>query len=151
MMRGTGVPEAMADAFVRTRGELAARLVAALHAAEAAGGDVRGKQSACLLVAAPDAAPWERAYDVRVDDHVDPLSELERLVTLHRAYRRGDPANNELRFWRALELAREGKETDARVLLQPVLAEHDGWALLLARLAAAGRADAATVDRLLAP
>jgi uncharacterized Ntn-hydrolase superfamily protein len=151
MMRDTGVPEAMGQAFTSATGDLAARLLAALDAAEAAGGDIRGRQSACLLVAAADAKPWERVYDVRVDDHTDPLGELARLVALHRAYREGEPVNNELKFWRALELAAEGKDDEARELLAPVLAEHDGWAALLHRLPAVGSTDDDTVQRLLAP
>jgi uncharacterized Ntn-hydrolase superfamily protein len=151
MMRDTGVPEAMADAFTGTTGELSGRLLAALHAAEAAGGDIRGRQSACLLVASPDAKPWERAYDVRVDDHADPLGELDRMVALHRAYRDGVPVNNELMFWRAIELAAAGKADDARSLIAPPLAEHDGWAILLRRLSATGRVDDAIVERLLSP
>jgi len=151
MMRDKGVPEAMGDAFTSASGDLAARLLAALDAAEAAGGDIRGKQSACLLVAAADAKPWERTYDVRVDDHTDPLGELARLMALHRAYLEGRPVNNELRFWHALELARSGKEDEARELLVPVLAEHDGWAALLQRLPDTNRIDAGLVQRLLAP
>jgi uncharacterized Ntn-hydrolase superfamily protein len=151
MMRDTGVPEAMGAAFTAATGDLAWRLLAALQAAEAAGGDVRGRQSACLLVASAEAKPWERAYDVRVDDHTDPLGELARLVDLHRAYRDGVPVNNELRFWKALELAGEGNDDAAHDLLAPVLAEHDGWALLLRRLPASGVVDAETVERLLAP
>lgn len=149
MMRDRGVPEAMAAAFSRAAGELSDRLLAALYAAEAAGGDIRGRQSACLLVASADAKPWERAYDVRVDDHAEPLDELSRLVALHRAYRDGKAVNSELRFWRALELAGEGRVDEARALLAPVLTEHDGWALLLRRLPAVGHADQATIDVLL--
>ena len=149
MMRDTGVPEAMAEAFAAADGDLAARLLAALHAAEAAGGDIRGKQSACLLVASAGAKPWERAYDVRVDDHPEPLDELSRLVGLHRAYRDGEAVNNELRFRRALELAGEGDVSAARKLLTPVLAEHDGWAILLRRLPATGQVEQDTVTKLL--
>ncbi|MEY2568801.1 MAG: hypothetical protein QOE35_3330 [Actinomycetota bacterium] len=150
MMRGTGVPEAMAEAFSSTGGELSDRLLASLYAAEAAGGDIRGRQSACLLIASPDGQPWERAYDVRVDDHAEPLDELARLVALHRAYRDGEACNNELRFWRALALAGEGNVDEARALLAPVWAEHDGWAALLLRLPAAGLVSDDVV-RLLAP
>jgi uncharacterized Ntn-hydrolase superfamily protein len=151
MMRSTGVPQAMGASFTETTGDLACRLLAALVAAEAAGGEVCGRQSACLLVVAATGEPWERSYDVRVDDHADPLRELARLVDLHRAYREGVPANNELRFWRGLALAGEGNDDEARELLGPVLAEHDGWALLLHGLPAAGIADDDVVQRLLAP
>ena len=151
MMRDAGVPDAMAEAFTATGGDLAARLLAALHAAEAAGGDIRGRQSACLLVAAAEADPWVRSYDVRVDDHAEPLDELSRLVTLHRAYREGEAVNDELCFWRALEMAGKDDFDGARALLGPVLAAHDGWSVLLRRLPAAGLVDDRIVDRLLAP
>ena len=73
------------------------------------------------------------------------------MVALHRAYREGRPVNNELMFWHSLALAGEGKDADARALLAPVLAEHDGWVELLRRLPVTGTVDADTVRRLLAP
>jgi hypothetical protein len=90
-MARPGVPEAMAAAFVNGSGDLAARLLGALDAAQAAGGDLRGQQGAGLIVVAGERA--ERAghgvvVDVRVDDHPLPLQELRRLTELARAYRR---------------------------------------------------------------
>jgi uncharacterized Ntn-hydrolase superfamily protein len=85
----------MARAFEASRGELADRLVAALLAAEAEGGDIRGKQSAALLVVSSERTqnPWEgRIYDLRVDDHHDPLAELQRLLSVARCYRHGRAA-----------------------------------------------------------
>jgi uncharacterized Ntn-hydrolase superfamily protein len=79
---------AMAKTFRETRGDLAERLLAALDAAQAVGGDIRGRQSAALMVVSGrrDDKPWERIFDVRVDDHAEPLKELRRLVALQRAY-----------------------------------------------------------------
>lgn len=80
---------AMAKAFQETRGDLADRLLAALDAAQAVGGDIRGRQSAALIVVAgkPTGKPWaDRVFDLRVDDHPEPLKELRRLVALNRAY-----------------------------------------------------------------
>lgn len=89
LMANETVWPAMAKAFSQTSGDLATRMLAALDAAEAAGGDIRGKQSAALVVvsAAGTGKPWQdRIFDVRVDDHETPLIELRRLVAIHRAY-----------------------------------------------------------------
>ncbi len=79
---------AMSKAFQESRGELADRMLAALDAAQAAGGDIRGRQSAVLIVVSGNRSdrPWERIFDLRVEDHADPLKELRRLVALQRAY-----------------------------------------------------------------
>ncbi|HYE25862.1 MAG TPA: DUF1028 domain-containing protein [Clostridia bacterium] len=89
MMLNNKVPAAMAQAFEQTKGDLAERLMAAMEAAQAVGGDARGRQSAALIVvkAQPSGKPWEdRRFDLRVDDHNDPLVEMRRLLTLARAY-----------------------------------------------------------------
>ncbi len=89
LMANDKVWPAMAKAFEETKGDLAERMLAALDAAQAAGGDIRGRQSAALIVvkAKPSGKPWEdRVFDLRVDDHLEPLKELRRLVTLQRAY-----------------------------------------------------------------
>jgi uncharacterized Ntn-hydrolase superfamily protein len=91
MLRSSDVWPAMAEAFAASSGTLAGRLLAALDAGEAAGGDFRGRQSAALLVVSGrvSGAPWnERISDVRVDDHTQPLAELRRLLGLEEAYRR---------------------------------------------------------------
>ena len=80
----------MAQAYEQTRGELVDRLLAALDAAQAVGGDVRGKQSAALLVvkAKGTGKPWsgaDRIFDLRIEDHPEPLKELRRLVRFQRA------------------------------------------------------------------
>ena len=99
MMAGPGVCEAMAQAFESTPGALATRLVAALYAAEGAGGDARGQMSAALLVVdgAPHDHPWQGVLtDVRVDHHCDPLGELSRLARVAEAYHLCDVAEEAL-------------------------------------------------------
>lgn len=89
LMANDKVWPAMAKAYAESRGDLADRMLAALDAAQAAGGDIRGKQSAALIVvnAKSTGRAWQdRAFDLRVDDHPSPLAELRRLVTLQRAY-----------------------------------------------------------------
>ena len=89
LMANERVWPAMARAFEASSGDLAERMLAALDAAQAAGGDIRGKQSAALIIvnAKSSGRAWQdRAFDVRVDDHPQPLSELRRLVALQRAY-----------------------------------------------------------------
>ena len=89
LMANDAVWPAMAKAFASSAGDLADRMLAALDAAQAAGGDIRGKQSAALVVvnATSSGKPWQdRLFDVRVDDHPTPLAELRRLVAVHRAY-----------------------------------------------------------------
>jgi uncharacterized Ntn-hydrolase superfamily protein len=86
MMAAPGVPEAMATAYRAHRGELAERMLAALDAAESVGGDVRGRQSAALLVVPASGEPWRARFDIRVEDHPEPLAELRRLARFARAY-----------------------------------------------------------------
>ena len=89
-MLAAPVWEAMRDAYRTSTGPLAERLVAALHAGQSAGGDIRGKQSAMLVVTriAASAAPWtDVLVDLRVDDHPTPIDELSRLVELQLGYR----------------------------------------------------------------
>jgi len=88
MLKST-VPEAMAVAFEGASGDLAERMMVALEAAEAEGGDIRGKQSAALVVVQGETTgrPWAaRPFDLRVDDHPEPLPELRRLIAVSRAY-----------------------------------------------------------------
>lgn len=89
LMANDKVWPAMAKAYEETKGDLASRMLAALDAAQAAGGDARGRQSAALIVvkAKSSGKPWQdRVFDIRVDDHAEPLKELRRLVTIQRAY-----------------------------------------------------------------
>jgi len=92
MMAREGVPGAMADAYGSHDGDLAERLLAALDAGESAGGDVRGQQSAALLVVPASGEPWRTRFELRVDDHAAPLLELRRLLRLARAYELADRA-----------------------------------------------------------
>jgi uncharacterized Ntn-hydrolase superfamily protein len=159
MMARDTVPAAMSAAFEHSEGELAARLLSALDAAEREGGDVRGRQSAALLVVPPDGEAWQARVDLRVEDHRDPLAELRRLYRLQRAYElagRADellaadrpdeagalyrraaelaPESDELLFWAGLALAHAG-ELDAGVdAVRRAIEAHDGWAVLLDRL-----------------
>ena len=89
LMSNENIWPAMSKAFESTKGDLADRMLAALDAAQAAGGDIRGRQSAALIVVSgkPTGKPWaDRVFDLRVDDSPEPLKELRRLVTLQRAY-----------------------------------------------------------------
>jgi uncharacterized Ntn-hydrolase superfamily protein len=158
MMATDAVPASMADAFRGAGGDLAERLLAALDAGEGAGGDVRGRQSAALLVVPRSGDAWRTRFDVRVDDHQDPLPELRRLVGLARAYEMADLADQrlaegageqattlyvgaaelapecaELSFWAGLGVA--GGDLDAGVaLVRRAVADSDSWLTLLDRL-----------------
>ena len=91
LMEKSSVWPAMARAFETAKGDLAERLLAALEAAEREGGDIRGRQSAAILVVGPTSTgrPWsDRQFDLRVEDHPTPVAELRRLVTLARVYRK---------------------------------------------------------------
>lgn len=180
LMANAKVWPAMAAAYDATRGDLAVRLMAALDAAQAAGGDIRGRQSAALLVVKGKGTgrPWagaDRLFDLRVDDHPEPLVELRRLIRLQRAYNhanRGDelmtgkqveaaleeykaasalaPEILELPFWHAVTLASIGRESEAAAILKGVFAKEPIWADLLPRLPAAGLFpdDPALIERL---
>lgn len=180
MMANDKVWPAMATAFERTKGDLAERMLAALEAGQAAGGDLRGKQSAALVVvkAKGTGRPWvgaDRTFDLRVDDHANPIGELRRLVRLQRAYahaNRGDelmtekkvdealreyaaastvaPEVLELPFWHAVTLASIGREAEAAPIFKAVFAKEPVWADLLTRLPAAGLfpSDAALIQRI---
>jgi uncharacterized Ntn-hydrolase superfamily protein len=167
IMERDTVPAAMVRAYREASGgALAERLMAALDAAQAEGGDLRGRQSAAMVVVAARASgnPIEdRPVDLRVEDHRDPLGELRRLLGLRRAYdrasagddragegdldaalaeyeaaHRSQPDNHELAFWYGAALGANGREEEARAVLRPALAAHPGWAELLKRLPAAG-------------
>jgi uncharacterized Ntn-hydrolase superfamily protein len=159
MMAGETVPAAMSAAFEHATGDLADRLLAALHAAEGEGGDVRGRQSAALVVVPAEGEPWQTRVDLRVDDHQDPLAELGRLLRLQRAYElagQGDalmgggqpveagalyrraaelaPESDELLFWAGLALAHSGDLGAGVDAVRRAIAVHAGWATLLERL-----------------
>jgi uncharacterized Ntn-hydrolase superfamily protein len=139
--------EAMADAFAGSEGPLAERLLDALDAAEAAGGDWRGRQGATILVVAAEGQPWEREADLRVEDHPQPLAELRRLLRLGRAYEatRGPPGPSaedleilpELdRLWaRIFTATATGRLDEAREWLRPLLEDEPRWADFVRSLA----------------
>ncbi|MBL8113396.1 MAG: DUF1028 domain-containing protein [Acidobacteria bacterium] len=181
MMRSATVWPAMEKAFREARGDLASRLLAALEAAEAAGGDIRGRQSAAMLVVSGKSTgkPWvDTIVNVRVDDSPQPLVELRRLVQLQRAYNlmnEGDlavekkddaaalaaygaaqklePTNLEMAYWTAVSLVNMGKVDDALPILFRVYASDASWRELTARLPKAGLLpnDPALLRRLSAP
>lgn len=169
---------AMAAAYERAEGSFAERLVAALDAAQAEGGDIRGRQSAALLIVRAESTghDWEDALvDLRVDDHPEPLVELRRLLTLHRAYeetnlgdeaaaagdldgaiehyRRGAelaPEVPELRYWQAVTLYSEGHPEAALRIFRQVFAEQRRWVELTRRLPAVGLLPEAGLEAILA-
>jgi uncharacterized Ntn-hydrolase superfamily protein len=161
---------AMLEAFTAARGPLAGRLLDVLDAAQEAGGDARGQQSAALLVVGAQGEPWEALISLRVEDHPDPLPELRRLLGVHEAYRlageadelvgqgRHDeaaslyrqasalvPDNHELRVWAGLGAAQGGDLTLALAEIRAAIAAHPPWRDLLERLPAQVAPSAAVV------
>jgi uncharacterized Ntn-hydrolase superfamily protein len=157
---------AMSKAFESAKGDLADRMLAALDAAQAVGGDIRGRQSAALIVVTgkPSGRPWlDRTFDVRVDDSAEPLRELRRLVVLQRAYNHmnaGDlaverknneaalreysaaaalvPANLEMVYWHAVALVNMGRVDQSLPLFRRVFRGDKNWVTLTPRLAGVG-------------
>lgn len=170
---------AMSRAFESAKGDLAERMLAALDAAQMEGGDIRGRQSAALIVVSgkPTGKPWaDRVFDLRVDDSPEPLKELRRLVTLHRAYNHmnaGDlavekkdnegalreygaaerlvPDNAEMIYWHAVALVNMNRVEEALPLFRKVFAMDKNWAALTPRLAKPGLLpdDAKLIERIL--
>jgi uncharacterized Ntn-hydrolase superfamily protein len=166
LMEKDTVWPAMAKAFEASRGDLAERMLAALEAAETQGGDIRGKQSAALLVVkgTPSGRPWQdRLFDLRVEDHAAPLVELRRLVTLQRAYNlmnAGDlavekkddagalkayaaagalvPDNAEMAYWHAVALVNMGRADEALPVFAKAYRLHPKWRDLTPRLSKVG-------------
>ena len=159
LMERAAVWGAMASAFEGARGPLGERMLDALDAAEAEGGDIRGRQSAAMLVLTgkPSGRSWEdRVVDLRVEDHPSPLVELRRLLRYRRAYQSaaaGDVAGHrraveiapevtQLRFFAGVALAGAGEWEDALGLLREAIAEEPRWEETLRRLVPAGRVNA---------
>lgn len=166
LMMNDNVWPAMAAAFRQTAGPLPERMIAALEAAQAAGGDIRGKQSASLLIVDSSSSGriWEdRKIDLRVEDDAEPIRELKRLLKLHRAYEHmnaGDLAlekndfatamkeyetaetmfskNAEFKFWHAVTLVNKDKIEKALPLFKKVFMIDSNWALLIPRLRKVG-------------
>lgn len=166
LMLNDKVWPAMAKAFRETKGDLADRMLAALDAAEAVGGDIRGKQSAAILIVSgkPTGKPWvDRTMELRVEDHPEPLTELRRLVNVHRAYthmnngdlatEHGDiegalgeyaaaekmmPDNLEMKFWHAVMLVNVGRIESALPIFKDIFTRDRNWATLTERLPGVG-------------
>jgi uncharacterized Ntn-hydrolase superfamily protein len=161
MMEKATVWRAMATAFEGTAGSLAERMLAALEAAEVEGGDIRGRQSAAMVVVDGQlhSGWWEgRLTDLRVEDHPEPLVELRRLLGVKRTYEAagaaqaavqgGDPQaaaltaralegardNTELSFWLALDMAAQSDLETAVMILRDVIRQDARWLELLRRL-----------------
>ena len=145
MQRDT-VPNAMVRGYEAARGELAERLLAALDAAEGEGGDLRGRQSAALLVVAARGSGRpgeEKLVDLRVDDHTDPLGELRRLLRLWRAYARADVGDQLAAAGDTAGAVREYAAAHAADPDNPELAFWHGAALAAGRRRAGGDPDPA--------
>lgn len=169
----------MSKAFESTDGPLAERLVAALEAAENVGGDIRGKQSAAILVVKGEATGklWEDRYiDLRVEDNPDPISEIKRLLKVFRAYEHmnnGDlavekndmklamdhysaamkmfPENLEMKYWTAVTLVNTGQLDNALPLFKEIFSADDNWKKLTPRLIKVGmlNADETTLQKIM--
>ena len=167
LMEKNTVWKAMANAYETTTGELVDRLMAALEAAQQEGGDIRGKQSAAILVVSTKSSgvAWkDRIYDLRVEDHPQPLKELKRLITVAKAYthmNKGDkyltennvkaalkeytlamkiyPGNPEMIFWPAVTMASTGKVEESLPLFKKVFSLDKRWVELLKRLPQVGQ------------
>jgi len=157
---------AMSRAYESATGSLAERMMLALEAAQSVGGDIRGKQSAAILIVKPESTgrSWaDRVMELRVEDHAEPLKELRRLLRVHEAYdhmNRGDlavehddaalalkeygaaeamfPDNLEMKFWHAVSLATMNRLDEALPLFKEIFARDKKWATLVPRLPASG-------------
>ena len=167
MMLNDQVVPAMAKAFEENSDlSLAERVLKVLMAAQEAGGDIRGKQSAVLLVVHRQAVegPWlDKKIDLRVDDHKEPLIELQRLLKVHNAYEhmnqgdlateKGDmvkaleeydaaeqllPENLEMKYWKAVGLANNKRIGEALPLFKDIFREDENWRELTKRLPRVG-------------
>lgn len=167
MMLNDKVVPAMAEAFMKYSDyPLAERVMEVLKAAQKAGGDIRGKQSAALIVVGPEKTDkeWEnKKIDLRVDDSDAPVQELERLLKVNRAYEhmnKGDlaveagdtelalkeygtaekmfPENLEMKFWKAVALANSGRLEEARPIFKKIFEKNENWKTMLKRLPPSG-------------
>ena len=167
----------MKDAYENTSGDLAERMLAALEAAENVGGDIRGRQSAAILIVSGEKQeePWQGVImELRVEDHPEPLVELRRLIRVHRAYEHmnagdlavehGDdemalkeygaaekmfPDNLEMKYWHAVALANMGRLKESYPLFKAIFKEDENWRTLLPRLVDSGLIEQDAVDKIL--
>jgi len=166
LMLNDKIPGAMSKAYEESKGPLADRLMTALYAAQEAGGDIRGKQSAAILIVQGESTGkvWEdRLIDLRVEDSPEPLKELSRLIEVHRAYdhmnagdlatEHGDmelamkeyaaaekmfPDNEEMKFWHATTLVNNGDLEAALPLFKEVFSKNENYKILIPRLVPIG-------------
>lgn len=166
LMLNDKVWPAMKEAYQKTSGDIADKMLAAMDAAQAVGGDIRGKQSAAILIVSGTntGRPWaDRVMELRVEDHPEPLQELRRLVHVHRAYQHmnaGDlavehndmekalaeygaaqkmvPDNLEMIYWTATSLVNAGRLEESLPLFKKVFAGDPNWAELTPRLPGVG-------------
>lgn len=166
LMASATVPTAMVRAYEITRGELVDRLMAALEAAQKEGGDIRGKQSAAIVVVSgePTGIDWkDKLFDLRIEDHPEPIKEMKRLIRVSRAYQhanQGDlyietgeidkalkeydlaaeyyPENPELPFWTAVSLASVDRVDEALLIFKEVFEKAPDLRDLIPRLIPAG-------------
>jgi uncharacterized Ntn-hydrolase superfamily protein len=169
MLASPAVWHAAADAFGEAVGPLAERLLDALDAAQEAGGDFRGRESATLVVVSgsPDEEPWERAFDLRVDNHPEPLRELRRLYGIAAAYRRrrdfgsgtsledeveiaraAGPPEDQVAVTAAIVAGIHGDVDEAAERLRPVADSDPRWREAFERYVRLGFMPQAVVDRL---
>jgi uncharacterized Ntn-hydrolase superfamily protein len=166
LMANDQIWPAMAAAYEKAEGDLAERMMQALEAGQKAGGDIRGQQSAAMVIvkAQSSGKPWaDRVIDLRVEDSPAPLKELRRLIRLRRAYNLEDAGDNaiaakkpeealkmyeqatklapdvvELQFWAAVSMFTNGREAEALKLFRTVFARENRWVPLIPRLAKVG-------------
>lgn len=166
IMEKSTVWDAMAEAYENTAGDLADRMMAAMEAAQNEGGDLRGKQSASILIVkgTPTGEPWnDIKMELRIEDHPEPIQELKRLIKVHRAYEhanKGDhylelgemdnalreyeksaeyyPENPELPFWTAVTLVTAGETDKALIIFQDVFQQNPNLKKLIPRLIPSG-------------
>jgi uncharacterized Ntn-hydrolase superfamily protein len=179
MMANDRVWPAMAMGYRETVGELPDRMLAALEAGQAVGGDVRGQQSAAILVVKTKSSekPWENTLlDLRVEDHNQPVAELKRLIGLHKAYslmNMGDDylgkgkiedalnayrtaasmasGDGEIVFWQAVTLVELDRMSEALPLFKEAFKINPGLVVLVPRLAPVGilQADPVKLQKIL--
>lgn len=162
MMKSDKVWHQMEKSFKETKGTLAEKMISALEGAESVGGDIRGKQSAAILIVKGKSSGkiWEdKIVDIRVDDNQEPLKELKRIYNVHLAYEHmnaGDlavekndmqlameeygkaermfPENDEMKFWHGVTLLNNNDVENGIKILKQTISKNKNWEELLYRL-----------------